>query len=425
MNSPTFEHSMPRTAPYVKVSFFFVVACALLAWRAPDSLTMPQFWAEDGVVFFQQQFGHELPQLFTTYAGYLHVTPRLVAWLATIYTYAYQPFFYNIIALIIGAASITYFACRTSSLTNPWIILLAFAFAPTNGEEFGTITNIQWLLQFALVASCLCSTEEQDRSATKQTWQAILLLIMSLTGPFSIFCAAIMVVIFVARHFAIRVMPASPIIGATSTWWNKLNKTSCGIVVLGALIQACAIVFSGTRGRGKYSLAVAREFLSEGLQRHILGTLWLHPAIFMGLILIPIVALLCLAYFRRSYSAFVLLGMVAFALAQILSISYKGNDAIVDVANMSGDRYYFFVKIVLWMAVATAIGELTSWRRRYQAGIALALIAIAMLSPATISRRSLENLHWREQVSHLDERTYPVEIPINPSPWKIQLIRPN
>ena len=58
----------------------FGVTVALLFARAPDALRAPQFWAEDAVIFWVQQYEHGfLGALLRPSAGYQHVMPRLIA----------------------------------------------------------------------------------------------------------------------------------------------------------------------------------------------------------------------------------------------------------------------------------------------------------------------------------------------------------
>ena len=56
---------------------------ALLLLRRPGSLLHPQFWAEDGPLFFQDAFNHGFRStILQPASGYLHSFPRLVAGLS-------------------------------------------------------------------------------------------------------------------------------------------------------------------------------------------------------------------------------------------------------------------------------------------------------------------------------------------------------
>src|SRR3954469_13020568 len=60
-----------------------VAACGgILFARRPDMVLNPQFWAEDGPVFFAQARIHGIAALVEPYAGYFHTVLRLVAWIA-------------------------------------------------------------------------------------------------------------------------------------------------------------------------------------------------------------------------------------------------------------------------------------------------------------------------------------------------------
>ena len=56
-----------------------VVASALQLVRAPGIPAWRVMWAEDATVFLSQALGRSFPEaLGTTYAGYLHIVPRLI-----------------------------------------------------------------------------------------------------------------------------------------------------------------------------------------------------------------------------------------------------------------------------------------------------------------------------------------------------------
>ena len=117
--------------------------------KSPDAILRPQLWAEDGVIFYAEQFGKWSPQLFVPYAGYVNFIPRLIAWVASDITPAQIPLFYNLSAMLINAACITYAVGKMSPLFGTAVAITSFFLTPTIGDIFGTITNIQWFAQFA------------------------------------------------------------------------------------------------------------------------------------------------------------------------------------------------------------------------------------------------------------------------------------
>jgi len=57
------------------------LAIFIIAVRRIDQILNPQLWAEDGVIFLQEQLSLGFSAIFTPYAGYLHLLPRLNAFI--------------------------------------------------------------------------------------------------------------------------------------------------------------------------------------------------------------------------------------------------------------------------------------------------------------------------------------------------------
>ena len=182
---------MPYTLQHkqLQVVFLFLLAAIFLLVKSPDALTHAQFWAEDGAIFFAEQFGNAWPQLFKPYAGYLHFIPRLVAWIGgTVLPTQKQPFFFNVMAIAIDSCCIAYVASRGICVGRVSNLFLAFFIVPTAGDIFGSITNVQWFLQFVLFVACVKTKPEgtQNQSWLGRVVGGLCLLAAALTGPFSL-----------------------------------------------------------------------------------------------------------------------------------------------------------------------------------------------------------------------------------------------
>ncbi|MFN3302733.1 MAG: hypothetical protein ACK44A_03335 [Roseateles sp.] len=162
----------------------------LLALKAPDSLIQPQFWAEDGAIFFAQQWAGRQPPFFEPYAGYLHFLPRLTAWWPGSLPAALQPLAFNVSALVLETVLLTYCAMRLGNgrlMVSLWCIL-AFMLVPQAGDVFGTITNVQWFAQFAMVVATLRLAQDQEaapRPTHGRFAEYLMFVLCGLTGPFS------------------------------------------------------------------------------------------------------------------------------------------------------------------------------------------------------------------------------------------------
>src|SRR5512139_1888487 len=82
---------------------------ALLLLRNPASLLHPQFWAEDGTLFFQQAFDSGfLSTVLQPASGYLHAFPRLVAGLSLLFPMEQAPLVFNLAAFAVQLAPALY-----------------------------------------------------------------------------------------------------------------------------------------------------------------------------------------------------------------------------------------------------------------------------------------------------------------------------
>jgi len=117
--------------------------------------------------------------------------------------------------------------------------------------------------------------------------------------------------------------------------------------------------------------------------------------------------------------------MLAFASMQILGVCYERDNLIVGAQDMAGDRYFFFAKATLWICVGAVVGEWAAMRRYLQAMVPLVLASILFFHPEMARRPPFQNLHWKRAVKQIDQGKYPIELPINPVPWKVVLTAPS
>lgn len=183
-------------------------------------------WAEDGNVFLHQARELGLSAIIKPYAGYLHFYPRSISAISQLFDLIYQP-----IVLTVGWL-IAYFILihsllksvfhKASGLISISLLVMLVALQPNNGEVFFGITNSQWLIGAAL---CLYTIGENTK--VKPSWtRDIFLLLLTLTGPFSVVVLPVLVLKLVIRK----------------DWQNC--KHTYVTVFLGASIQLAALLSS-------------------------------------------------------------------------------------------------------------------------------------------------------------------------------------
>ena len=121
--------------------------------RKTDAFTNPQFWNEDGVIFFLQQYNDGASALLQEYAGYLHLVPRLIALVADILIpYASIPAFYNYASLLITLIVVMSIFSPRFPMKNKILIALSISLIPHYANEvFLNVTNLQWILSIMII----------------------------------------------------------------------------------------------------------------------------------------------------------------------------------------------------------------------------------------------------------------------------------
>lgn len=162
----------------------------LLFLRRPDALTAPQFFAEDGVVFFHDQLLFGIWQaLWIPHAGYVLAVQRLTALLGSFFGSALAPAVYNITALTLSACCCAFFvlpvfrAVVRSDLLR-FVVCCLFAIALDSAELIGTITQIQWFLQLiGILLLVRCWIREGEPCLAGRILEGLLMLVLALSSP--------------------------------------------------------------------------------------------------------------------------------------------------------------------------------------------------------------------------------------------------
>ena len=131
------------------------------AARSPGSLLHPQFWAEDGTLFFQEAFNHGfLATILQPASGYLHSFPRLVAGFSLLVPMEQAPLVFNLAAFVVQLIPALYLlsprmARIIPSFSARALAALLYVALPASCETHVNLTNSHWHL--ALTAVCILS----------------------------------------------------------------------------------------------------------------------------------------------------------------------------------------------------------------------------------------------------------------------------
>lgn len=166
-------------------------------------------WAEDGTIFIAGAYAGDSP--LRTYAGYLHVVPRIVASLVT----AFVPVgtlatTVTIVAAVltggVAAAVFVFASQRMRSRVLPLLVAAQVVVLPSAGAEvLNSIANTQWYL----IALAFWATVVAPKSTGGRVLQWSALALAVLSDPFAAFVAAPLIV---ARVIAIGVRSTDAVV---------------------------------------------------------------------------------------------------------------------------------------------------------------------------------------------------------------------
>jgi hypothetical protein len=337
-----------------------LLAVALIALRKSDSLLNPQFWAEDGGLFFieAERYGG-WHQLFRPYEGYLHILPRLIAALATPLPLTLVPGFYAWSAVAVTGLTAWWLQSPRLALPGGALAALVLATVPHTGEVYLNTCNLQWITALGLFALVLAA---DATTPALRTAEIALLLVTGLTGPF---------IILALPLFAWRV-------------WVRRSRWS-GFLLAAAVACAAAHVPSLLNRTAETDAAAWAPFHHAAVVgRRVVVTVFAGqmpvPEILCALVAFATVAGLTAALWRRRTLLPGGLLLLAAGLFVLAATAYKVRPDTWTLSELdNGDRYFFIPKVILlWLLAAFA---LTSGPRLRPALFALLLIPLAANAP--------------------------------------------
>ena len=373
---------------------FGALLAALLLLRKPASLLHPQFWAEDGTLFFQEAFNHGfLATILQPAFGYLHTFPRLVAGASLLLPMEQAPLVFNLAAFVVQLLPALYLlSSRMGHLIPPFAVraaaALLFIAAPASYETHVNLTNAHWHL--ALAAVCILVAAPAT-GAIARALETFLVILFSLTGPFSFLFLPL-----VAPRL-LRAVKGSP---------PDRRLTLAVLIAAGAAIQAGFALTSARVGAGasQFGHLSPRELLTvvsmhtffnallgiNGLSR-ISG--FLSPAAY-GLGLLGLALLVFVAVRDRVIPLLMLLYLATLSIA--LWYLFPLNDPRIWLNPQSGSRYFLFAGLFILFTLLHLARTAGPPRL---AGLALLGVAVVVGIPADFTHPGQPDVRWAENAA--------------------------
>lgn len=414
-----------RISP-VRTLALFLVSFLILYLRRPETLIHPQFWAEDGSVWYQAAYTYHfsLATIVQPYAGYLGVFPRIIAELAWPLHIQDVPLFFNIVATSVVCVPVLYlwsdrFKHVVSSNAQRVLISILYLGLPYTSEIHGTITNSQWFL--ALLAFMLLFIKE-PKSKLLKLLDSSLLLLAGLSGPFCIF-----------------------LFGISFFEYVRNRKNSCvslrrlAIIGMATIIQVSFIVFGdGTRSSGSLGYSFTQLFsilggqvFGAGLFGHDSLTFFLQKPWIAPVITLIGLEVLVYVFIRgpKVLKYYIVFSILVFTAAlfsppgalpggitwwQLLAGTISG-----------GGRYYFLLHFAIILSLV--------WMASSKELFILKVAAVVLLASSLIwgfrsdfYHEPLKNYNYNTYIKRYNHlrNGQTIDVPINPGPpWQMHLIK--
>jgi hypothetical protein len=166
----------------------FLAALMAIFSRLPGAFLHPQFFAEDGWVWYQQAYNlHWLRSLGIAQAGYLQTLPRLIAGVTLLLPMQWAPLIMNVAGAVIQALPVTALLSRRCTPWGPLPVRMLMAALyiaiPDAPEIHIVLTNAMWHLA---VLQALLAFSVPPLSWRGRVLDMVLFGIGAISGPFCI-----------------------------------------------------------------------------------------------------------------------------------------------------------------------------------------------------------------------------------------------
>jgi hypothetical protein len=395
---------------------------ALVASRRPDAFSRPQFWAEDGALWFASAYQRgPLAALLEPAGAYFQTFSRLTAAGGLLVGLRHAPLLFNVAALLAQALPVLYLLSSRLAHVMPDRRVRAFAALlllglPNSFEVQISVTNAQTHL--ALLGFLIVIADAPQRGAWG-TLDLLLLALGGLSGPTFVFLVPV----------------------ALAVWWRE--RTSWRLAVLGVVagvsaVQAATFLTDAARVRFVSPLgASVRRFLAIVGGQVVVGGLAgspVHDALLGGSreppLLVPALGLGAVLLVARAFvvtSSFALRAAIVFgALVLAAALASPALDHTPRWQALQwpavGVRYWViptvaFLAVLLWSAGSD---PRPAARRLARAAL---LVAVLVGMPLDWRVAPRPDLRFAEHVARFDAAPPGaiVRIPIPPRGWRMVL----
>lgn len=390
----------------------FLIAVLILFYKRPDAFYNPQFWAEEGSVFFAEAYHHGFKSIFNTCLGYFHVYPRLVflMGLAVGIPMGGMTFLCTYTWLFMFVLLLIYIWNRIElDAAKKFFIALSTVLIPLQAEVFMNLTNVQWIMALFPMIIFSCTDTKKNK---KWFWLDFVLLFLSaFTGPNVLVLSPIVLYVFLKER--------------TQLLENKKRLILLLFTLLAAMVSLFSLLNYGTVSR-TYGLF---DPLNQGFVEYLyvqfaflfFGDFAYHtPWPFQVLV----VLLVTFSFFYvliklfkgqiwTRFQIFVFFSGVLFMFATLYS--FRFNPGILDPRFGAIRNFYIPAVCVCWFLIS----GIKSGRNTLLIGSAFSVL-LFYESLTCIGREEFIDYNW-PYFSKQIVKTDSLIVPINPPGWQLRI----
>jgi hypothetical protein len=398
----------------------FLAACVILVTRRPDALFHAQFFAEDGKVWFADNYNLGWWQaLLQPHTGYFQTLPRLGAAISLLVPFAIAPLVLNLIAFVVQALPVNLLLSSRSagwgSLGSRALFAFIYLALPNSAEISFGITFSQWLLALSAFLLLVATT---PRSVAGRLFDLSILLLSGLSGPFCIFLTPIAMFLALNRRERWRWVPA-------------------GVLTVSSLVQVLGLLVLNPSIRPHYDLGAnpasfARVLAGQVYLGALIGSngLAYYPSPRLSLFLYCVaiggtaLVVVCSVKSALEIRLFLLFSAVLMAVSLISPVirAREGVTVWDLMAGASGIHYWFFPTLAFaWSLLWCFKSRITVLK------IVSAYLCFFMCLGVIRDWRqpAFQDMHFAEYAKSFEaapaETT--VTIPENPDGWTMVLLK--
>jgi hypothetical protein len=387
--------------------------------RRPASILHPQFWAEDGLDWYQEAYLFGTHCLFIPHTGYLQTISRMAAIFSIYFPILYAPLIFALISLAAQVSPIAVFLSERFDYLVPNIklrlfISLCYVLIPNSYEINMNLAGAQWhiaILSFLLIVG----REPKQFYVRMMDYPA--LAIFGLSGPYSIFL--------------------SPI--ALFEWFKgrTIEKSMKAFVVsTTAVIQLVVLTLCTGSSRSNAPLGASVKSFFQILGNQIFAGgivgnvetmgkigLWLHYLNYVGVPIAIILIVIAMARGPVIYREFIFLAFTILGSALIRPLASLTEPQWPVMKNLGiGDRYYV-LPIIAWIMTLIILSLKGNKLTKYISRFLIAMMFI--LVPFNFSFAKYADTDFDKEALEFEQALpgQKVTFQENPPGWDFTLIK--